>query len=447
MRWHDLLGIVLQNLQRHRSRVFLTTLGVVIGCCSVVIMISMGIGMKEAQKQMLAQMGDLTLIQVSPLSQGKKAAQLTDQTIELFRQLDHVEAASAKLTSDAVELQLVTQNDQRYRSEYISIIGLSKEALPALGYQAKEGKPLLSAPFSILGGRYFAYSFTDSLRPESSNRIDLFSALYKEEKGSLPEPFFDPMKTPLTLTVISSDGHPLFTQKITVSGILEEDHGKYETFDGILMDIKDLQQLLDKANPGKSKKNTYTQAIVKVRGIEDVAAVEQKITHMGFRTSSMESIRKPMEKEAQQKQMMLGGLGAISLFVAALGIMNTMIMSITERTREIGIMKALGCRVRDIRTIFLTEAGLIGLLGGIIGCFLSLILSFLMNLTAAHQPGLLNQFQETPWIENTPAALSIIPFWLLLFAIVFSVLIGILSGFYPANRAVKISALEAIKSE
>ena len=66
---------------------------------------------------------------------------------------------------------------------------------------------------------------------------------------------------------------------------------------------------------------------------------------MGYSTSSMESIREPMEKEARQKQMMLGGLGAISLFVAALGITNTMIMSISERTREIGIMKSLGCYV------------------------------------------------------------------------------------------------------
>lgn len=100
----------------------------------------------------------------------------------------------------------------------------------------------------------------------------------------------------------------------------------------------------------------------------------------------MESIRKPMEKEAQQKQMMLGGLGAISLFVAALGITNTMIMSISERTREIGIMKALGCYVTDIRIMFLSEAGAIGL-------------------------------------------------------------IGLGSGYYPANKAVQIPALEAIKSE
>ncbi|WP_297243316.1 ABC transporter permease, partial [uncultured Flavonifractor sp.] len=162
-------------------------------------------------------------------------------------------------------------------------------------------------------------------------------------------------------------------------------------------------------------------------------------------TESMESIRKPMEKEARQKQMMLGGLGAISLFVAALGITNTMIMSISERTREIGIMKALGCYVSDVRIMFLSEAGAIGLIGGVIGCIISFIASVIINLVSI---GL------SP--ENIPAAIlggeginrvSVIPPWLLIFAIVFSVLIGLGSGYYPANKAVQIPALEAIKSE
>lgn len=109
---------------------------------------------------------------------------------------------------------------------------------------------------------------------------------------------------------------------------------------------------------------------------------------MGYSTSSMESIREPMEKEARQKQMMLGGLGAISLFVAALGITNTMIMSISERTREIGIMKSLGCYVRDIRLLFLSEAGAIGLLGGLVGCVVSMLIAIGINL--ASFPGRLN---------------------------------------------------------
>ena len=161
----------------------------------------------------------------------------------------------------------------------------------------------------------------------------------------------------------------------------------------------------------------------------------------------MESIRKPMERDARQKQMMFAGIGAVSLFVAALGITNTMIMSISERTREIGVMKSLGCFVRDIRKIFLMEEGCIGFAGGLAGVVLSFGISALMNL-AAGQAAMSSEFGGFggEMMEQT-SGLSVIPWWLAVFAILFSVLIGIGAGYYPASKAVEIPALEAIKHE
>ena len=148
---------------------------------------------------------------------------------------------------------------------------------------------------------------------------------------------------------------------------------------------------------------------------------------------------------------MLGGLGAISLFVAAIGITNTMIMSISERTREIGIMKALGCYVRDIRLLFLMESGTIGLLGGIIGLVFSLLISVGINLFAMGAIGeggitVQTLLQALIGGEEVSRVSAISP-GLMLFAIVFSVFVGLASGYYPANKAVKIPALEAIKHE
>ncbi len=122
-----------------------------------------------------------------------------------------------------------------------------------------------------------------------------------------------------------------------------------------LGDLQSLQKEIAKIS-GKKVSKEYTQVIIQVDDIGHVAQVEETLQGMGYQTSSMESIRKPMEKEARQKQLMFGGLGAISLLVAAIGIANTMIMSITERTKEIGIMKSLGCYVKDIRREFLLEA-------------------------------------------------------------------------------------------
>ena len=138
-------------------------------------------------------------------------------------------------------------------------------------------------------------------------------------------------------------------------------------------------------------------------------------------------------------------LGAVSLLVAAIGIANTMIMSVTERTREIGIMKSLGCTVRDIRIMFLGEAGAIGFLGGVIGCVISAIASVAINLVSVASADV--RGVVTAVIGGGEATrVSVIPWWLYLFAIAFSTAIGLLSGFQPANRAVRIPALDAIRN-
>ena len=134
--------------------------------------------------------------------------------------------------------------------------------------------------------------------------------------------------------------------------------------------------------------------------------------------------------------------------------MNIMLVSVTERTREIGVMKALGCYLGNIRTVFLMEAGFIGLIGGIIGSFLSFFISVGMNVFTTEAAksieitdigALWNRIVTAMDTANSP--MSIVPIWLYGFAILFSIVIGLGSGFYPANKAVHISAMEAIKRE
>ena len=138
-------------------------------------------------------------------------------------------------------------------------------------------------------------------------------------------------------------------------------------------------------------------------------------------------------------QLILGGIGAVSLLVSAIGIANTMVMSIYERTKEIGVMKVLGCVVTDIRKLFLFEASIIGLLGGGLGLGLSYLTSFLLNKYAPQIGGALGL--------NSEYDISIIPLWLAAAALAFSILIGIISGLYPAIKATKIKAIEAMRTE
>ncbi|HWT26509.1 MAG TPA: FtsX-like permease family protein, partial [Mobilitalea sp.] len=124
---------------------------------------------------------------------------------------------------------------------------------------------------------------------------------------------------------------------------------------------------------------------------------------------------------------------------------NTMVMSIYERTKEIGIMKVLGCVVKDIRMLFLFEAGMIGMLGGTIGIILGYITSWFINKFG--QPIFGALMSGSMMLDMTKTKFSIIPIYLPLISLVISVCVGLASGYFPARRATKISAIEAMKTE
>ena len=243
-----------------------------------------------------------------------------------------------------------------------------------------------------------------------------------------------------------------YNVNLKVVGVLKEDQGKgYETSEGVMMDINALKSLIQDLTGKTDTKFEYSSINVKAESLEAVPDVEQAIKDLGYSTYSMQSLRDELNKQTRQIELMLGGLGAISLLVAAIGITNTMIMSISERTKEIGIMKALGCYVRDIRAMFLMEAGSIGLLGGVLGLIFSFIISVGINLFsfgAFGGGGVTWELIKQALIggENV-TRVSVIKPELIIFALVFSVLVGLVSGYQPANKAVKISALEAIRNE
>jgi len=456
MRKRDLFSLCMQNLFRRKSRTILTVLGVVIGCCAIVIMVSIGIGSREAQEKMLSQMGDLTLINVYYYSwdSANSEVKLNDAALDSFRAIPGVELVTPMLEVYDIPIKICAGVGGRYETRWVTLVGMSDYAPERLEYGLLEGEYAGEGSFAVLVGERFAYNFADTKRPEGYNMVQWWrDAVWDEETGTytnLPDPYFNVMDAPMELRIEIEGKNPI-KQKLTVTGVMKEDYSKnYVTSEGMIMRLDDLLVLREQyrraAGIKTENEDTYEQVIVKVKEINQVGEVEKTIKAAGYNTSSMESIREPMEAEARQQQMILGGLGAISLLVAAIGIMNTMIMSISERTREIGIMKALGCFLRDIRTEFLMEAGMIGILGGVIGLILSFAISIIMNVVSSQMP-VTSVADLFAILGNVGSRMSVIPAWLALFALVFSALIGLVSGYYPASRAVRISALEAIKRE
>lgn len=447
MRFTEILQMCLRNLVRRKSRTFLTVIGVVIGTCAIIVMVSLGIGLKEVMSTQLAAMGDLQIIEIYNWGEEGSGMVIDDEKLSQWSELEGVDCVTPMYACDSF-LQIMSGTGDRYQA-YADIVGVYPEALEKLGYELSDGNYLNNETsgktIPVLVGENFVYSFTDTKRPEGSNMI------YAEpdENGNMPKPFIDVDRDEIYLKAESWDANGNmssgFTQEIRVVGTLVGDYSKnYRTFDGMFMSVENMKKLVkdikryNKEKTGNSTVN-YTEVYVHVSDIEYVSDVVKVIEEDGFSTYSMESERKSMEQAMLAVQAILGGLGAISLFVAAIGITNTMVMSIYERTKEIGVMKALGCYVRNIRMLFLMEAAAIGLLGGIIGILLSYFFSFLMNVV-------LSEAMASMMGGGISGNISVIPLWLVALGLLFSTMVGIIAGFMPARKATKISALEAIRS-
>jgi ABC-type antimicrobial peptide transport system permease subunit len=204
--------------------------------------------------------------------------------------------------------------------------------------------------------------------------------------------------------------------------------------------IKEAEKI-NKVKKENSVIDQYTQIIIKAKDIKAADAIQKAVKEMGVTTYGLSDIREEMQKSQSMLQYILLGIGAMSLVVAAVGIANTMVMSIYERTREIGVMKVLGCPLGSIKSMFLFEAAVIGLAGGAVGVGLSFAASYVLN----NFPEISSALGSNYGGGDTPV--SVIPFWLIIVAVIFGTIVGLISGYFPARRATKISALEAIKNE
>ena len=459
MRIGDLFGMSLSSLFKRKIRTVLTVLGVVIGTTSIVVMISLGIGMKQSMLSGMESWSNLTAIEVqsggNDMGGSDESSKndstdmyLSDEKIALFESLDHVESADPQLSYSAI----IRCNGY---IGWVDIIGVTPGWLESQKIEVAEGHlPLASDKLELLYGNVVLQRFQN----EKTNKGYW-------DTGELPP--IDYMKDTL-FAIFDTDGYfqagttdengqirPMPKRYImdtagVVAGGPEDwnqfSYNVYCNIDALKDELKRVYK--KKAIPGQpTRKNGkpyneifYNTIIVNVDDMANVMDVQKQINEMGFQTyTSAEWIESNMQ-QMNLIQGVLGGIGAVSLLVAAIGITNTMMMSIYERTKEIGIMKVIGCRIRDIQALFLVEAGFIGLIGGVLGVGLSYLLSMVVNKLTAGGEDILG-------FGATDASLSVIPLWLSGAAIVFSILIAVLAGFFPSLRAMKLSPLAAIRAE
>ncbi len=450
MKLGDLLSMSLGSLFKRKIRTILTVLGVIIGTTSIVVMLSLGIGMKQSMLEEMQASESLTAIEVnapgryydSGSDKDTEELRLNDDLVELLSGMEHVMSVDPVLECSVILKQ------GRYMA-YGQIQGVTQSFLRSRDIPLGEGRlPQADQELEFLYGNIVLQQFQD----EKTNRGYW-------DTGELPD--IDLMKDPIYVifdmdrywSSKNPDPNGAATPKpkkylVPTAGVVAggpDDWTQYSYY--IYCDIDALRTQLQREFKGRAipdqpvQKNGkpyreifYSQLIVGVDDMENVSAVQELINNMGYQTySSMQWIESDM-KIMNIVQAVLGGIGAVSLLVAAIGITNTMMMSIYERTKEIGIMKVIGCRIRDIQALFLIEAGYIGLIGGTLGVGLSYALSLVINkLLSGSEMGLDN--------------ISRIPLWLGGISIVFAILIAMVAGFIPSVRAMKLSPLAAIRAE
>lgn len=489
MKISDLLKLSTDNLRRRKGRTALTVIGVVVGTCAIIVMISLGIAQNQRTDAMLESWSDLTLITVYNYTQSADTPALDDKMVAQFQGMENVVAATPMYQFQNMNGQLYAGKNDRY-SAYLDATGMDVSAIESMGIELVSGSYLSGQQLGknkipVMVGEQAAFNFEDTKK--SYRNPNRYRWAETDENGNiLNEPFFDITKDPLTLRMIydyDEQGNPKTRDyQLVVVGVVKTDYSKQGTT-GILMNIEDMKRLEEEykklsKNSGMgggsvvmyggssgTKVKGYDQVYVKVDDVNHVGAVEQMIKDIGYQTSSMTQYREDMQKQVASGQMMLGGLAAVSLLVAALNIANTMTMAIYERTKEIGVMKVLGCKLSKIRQMFLIESGTIGFIGGVIGCLFSVLISFVLNNFTVWMQAITGWLMSIGVQVNFDASsfdvgalfgmggmggignISDIPAWLLLMALIFATVVGLLSGIAPANRAVKISALEAIRHE
>ena len=471
MSWIDLLRMSTGNLRRRKLRTFLTVLGVVIGTASIVVMISLGLGLQQSLLAEVEQSGGVTNIKVygsnsenygmmygsgsdENTSQDNKF--ITDEALQQFEQMEGIESIYPVMQmsiillkgnyicytdlyglplEQLVNLDLSLEDGSMLPAERTANLELMfGNWIPEMFYNKTTGEGYWETgefpDINYIGNQFFAVLDQDAYFADEENGDSFGSDNNDNEETQNQGP---PKKYVAQGTALVSGGVNTYTPY---------SYGVYcdlETLKGILK--KDFS---GKAIPGQPTRAngkpysylTYSYANIQVDKMENVEGIANTFKEMGYNVETNIEYLNSMMSQFAIVQAVLGGIGAISLLVAAIGITNTMMMSIYERTKEIGVIKVLGCGLKNIKQLFLLEAAGIGFLGGVIGNLLSFILSKIINV-------LVLNFGSDMGLSQ---GISYIPLWLVLAAMGVAIGVGMIAGYFPAKRAMKLSALEAIRT-
>lgn len=494
MSFLDILQLALRNLHQAKLRAVLTTMGVIVGVAVIVTMVSFGLGL---QGNLLARFKALDLfseIRVFGKSLGSMAATARDRGEGRSNDPGarrqggfRLDNAPTRILDDAgvaeigkiegvayvephISFVVYVRSNERVSTQFVSGVAVPNSSSRFQEFVA--GK-MISAPDAseIVVSERFARDFGYENFADAEGKVVEFLAPPDErksqnegQKGQTDEEPANFFGIPIDVGPDEASSSELVARTFRIAGVLKTEVREGAGQGGLrgLLPTSDIYLPLQTARAwtlehrssmsqvalelarvtgalGGDENEGYDSAVVRVEDPVALTEVRKRITDLGFGSFSIVDQLEQMRTVFLILDSVLALLGGISLLVASFGIANTMIMSILERTREIGIMKAIGAEDREIKLIFFVEAAVIGVTGGVVGTLLAWGLDGIANRLAYR---FILQPQGASYVDffSLPPYLSI-------GAILFALLISILAALYPASRAARIDPVKALRHD
>jgi putative ABC transport system permease protein len=480
MSFFDILHLALRNLRQAKLRAVLTTMGVIVGVAVIVTMMSFGLGL---QRNMLDRFKALDFFnEVQVFGQGLSTLAGLDRSSrgpEGERRNDRrSERAPTRILDDAgikeiaaipgvayvepsVSFNVFVRSNGKLRSSYVGGANIPNAATRFQHFAAGKMISSPTAGEAVVSERFIKDFGYDKPADAIGKTLELLAppSENKKEEEEAPNFFGIPLDDP----GLDESNPDVEIQTFRIAGVLGEikegvgQGGLRGLFPGAQIYIP-LQLAHDWAikhrspmgqvalalarrggNLSEGQNEGYEAAVVRVSDPKHLTEVRQKLTELGFGSFSIVDEIDQIRTVFLIIDSVLGLLGGISLLVASFGIANTMIMSILERTREIGIMKAIGAEDREIRMIFFVEAAVIGTLGGVIGVLVAWGIDGLANRIAYR---FILKPQGASFIDFFS-----LPIYLSIGAILFALIVSILAALYPASRAARIDPVRALRHD
>lgn len=468
MKIPDLTELALRNLRESLLRNSLTTVGISVGVASLVAMLSLGTGLQQMFSRRLAKSGLFDTVIVSSRREMRGMGREEERNgpapgeSRVLDEAARVEMEHLPNVSEAYpDIRFASELRFEDKPHLTAISALPLSAKSNDAFEGMQGSFFSSdtAPEAILQ-KSFAEELlgkTPPLGAPDPNVADLAQPLlgrvltmrYAQRvpppPGSAPGAK-DPGQSEgdvagASYSVISRE------QKLKIVGVsdLDPESMRGPTRAKVFLPLKLAESLhvmqptdLREISRVADGQPVYSSISVRVKNPAQVQAVEAAVKKMGFTTFSILDASRSLQQVFKVLYAFLGIFGSLALAVASIGIVNTLVMAILERRREIGIMKAIGASDRDVQKLFFAEAGAMGILGGIFGLILGWAIGQLINFGT----NIYLRRQSIP-----PEHFWSVPLWLAIFSIVFAFVVSLISGLYPAGRAARLDPVQALRYE